>query len=1001
HWAFDDAAFASYAAPLASPAEGSHWLRYYSVDLAGNAEEARNVRIAVDASAPVSELSVGSPRATLSSGELVISPRTLLSASASDPASAGAASGVAELLIGFDESPLAPREGPFAPPSADGPHALRRQAVDNVGNVETLRVSTIHIDGTPPVTTLAASPDAYQAPEGPTVGAAALLVFAAEDPAVNQAAAGVHHTELALDGGTPAPVIEPLGLEEGSHVLAYRSVDNVGNAEAWREARYRRDATAPLTTLSVGGPVMRLSDEDVLTPETPLALSAADPVSAGVASGVRETVYRIDGGAEQAYAGAFRLPLGRHTVAYRSTDRAGNAEPERSAEFAVQTLDAQAPRTSLELRGPRYGADPVFVTPAASFALSASDDRRTAGDGAGVGVASTHWAFDDQAFASYAGPIAAGAEGSRWLRFFSVDLLGNAEAPAAVAVAVDGTPPASELTAGAPQAVLDSGELVVASHTLITAGAADPLVAGVASGVAELLVAIDGAPLAPYAGAFALPAVDGPHIVRRRSADNLGNVEALRASTLYVDATAPATTLSAQPQGVDILPASNLLSFAAEDPAVNGSAAGVHHTEYALDGAEPATVSGSLALEEGSHTLRYRSLDNVANAEAWREASFRVDATPPLTALSLGSPVVELFGRELATTATPLALSAEDPVAGGLAAGVLSTVYRVDGGPERAYAGPFTLPAGSHTVAYRSTDRAGNAEEERTAQVEVSAFLAESLAAVGSVTLSGGASVTGRVRAGGDFSAGGKSSVDGDVIAASIRLTGKSAISGQATQSAGTVAQPALGWARAAAEAANDNASVAWLGDSIVLSGQVSRALPAGTYFVRELRLSGGASLSASGPARLFVAGPIQVSGGATINEAGAADDLWVFSDGAQVSVTGHARMALNLLAPAAAIAFSGGGTVAGRVLGATVSLSGHASRPSDNVLPARRRGAGEAKKLAKAAAGSGGGTATKARGKNGEVPVRSAKLDGERPEERAPQAEATAAAPKARETLP
>src|SRR5581483_370249 len=124
------------------------------------------------------------------------------------------------------------------------------------------------------------------------------------------------------DGGSWAPAGSLPALSEGAHSLSYRSVDNVGNVEAARSVSLRVDLTPPQTTLTVGGPVTSIFGIDIVTPQSQLSLSATDNLS-----GAAATYYSVDGAAEQAYAGPFSLSAGRHSVSFRSVDRAGNAEP--------------------------------------------------------------------------------------------------------------------------------------------------------------------------------------------------------------------------------------------------------------------------------------------------------------------------------------------------------------------------------------------------------------------------------------------------------------------------------------------------------------------------------------------------------------------------------------------------------------------------------------------------------------------------------------------------
>nr|WP_052479143.1 ThuA domain-containing protein [Kibdelosporangium sp. MJ126-NF4]CEL22517.1 Cytochrome c551/c552 [Kibdelosporangium sp. MJ126-NF4]CTQ89373.1 Cytochrome c551/c552 [Kibdelosporangium sp. MJ126-NF4] len=86
------------------------------------------------------------------------------------------------------------------------------------------------------------------------------------------------------------------------------------------------------------------------------------------------------------------------------------------------------------------------------------------------------------------------------------------------------------------------------------------------------------------------------------------------------------------------------------------------------------------------------------------------DRRAPVTALSADAP----SGTDgWYTTAPQVTLTATDDSA------VESTQYSVDGGAWTAYTGPFSVPDGTHTVRYRSTDISGNVEAERGTEFKV------------------------------------------------------------------------------------------------------------------------------------------------------------------------------------------------------------------------------------------------------------------------------------------
>ena len=69
-----------------------------------------------------------------------------------------------------------------------------------------------------------------------------------------------------------------------------------------------------------------------------ITLAASD-----AGSGVAKTEYAIDGGAWQEYTAPFVVPVGEHTIRYRSTDNAGVVEAEKSVAIKVRANSTEVP----------------------------------------------------------------------------------------------------------------------------------------------------------------------------------------------------------------------------------------------------------------------------------------------------------------------------------------------------------------------------------------------------------------------------------------------------------------------------------------------------------------------------------------------------------------------------------------------------------------------------------------------------------------------------------
>ncbi|HIQ22917.1 MAG TPA: hypothetical protein EYH34_16955, partial [Planctomycetes bacterium] len=140
---------------------------------------------------------------------------------------------------------------------------------------------------------------------------------------------------------------------------------------------------------------------------------------------------------------------------------------------------------------------------------------------------------------------------------------------------------------------------------------------------------------------------------------------------------------------------------------------GVASTEYRVDGGGWQTYAGPFTVTgEGGHTVEYRSTDNAGNTEPARTLTLQIDTTPPATTADLSG---TLGQGGWYVSDVRVSLSAVDGTSG-----VAVTEYRIDGGLWHVYHGPFTVSGdGSHTVEYRSTDNAGNAEDTRSVSVPI------------------------------------------------------------------------------------------------------------------------------------------------------------------------------------------------------------------------------------------------------------------------------------------
>lgn len=204
----------------------------------------------------------------------------------------------------------------------------------------------------------------------------------------------------------------------------------------------------------------------------------------------------------------------------------------------------------------------------------------------------------------------------------------------------------------------------------------------------------------------------GCHRVYVRSWDNAGWSGVQSYGPVCYDTVAPITTgtVSPGPNGAGWNNSAVALTVIPAD-ATPGS--GISTNYYAVDNSackpgttfncalysSPVSISG-----QGTHAFYFFSLDIALNYQAQQSLVVNIDTTAPVTAASFSgkSPVAVTLG-------------ASDNLSG-----VGSTVYQLDGGSLRTYAGPFNVTAaGRHTITFHSTDVASNVEATNSATFSV------------------------------------------------------------------------------------------------------------------------------------------------------------------------------------------------------------------------------------------------------------------------------------------
>jgi hypothetical protein len=293
-------------------------------------------------------------------------------------------------------------------------------------------------DLTPPVSTHELDPPVADGDNGWYTDDVSVSLDAADEPGGSD----VERTEYSVDGSAFQPYSAPFTVSgDGRHQVVYRSVDRAGNTESPKTIDVNIDGTPPGTVAA-------------LDPERPAPSGWYDrPVQMSLAgrdgngSGAASFEYRIGSGDWRAYTAPveFGAP-GAYTVAFRSTDAAGNQGSESTVEFKV---DATAPVTAAAING---------AAPAHNYTTGVTVSL--AGDGTGSGLAAIEYQVDRGAWQPYGAPFSVSGNGVHVVAYRSRDEAGNLENAkelvfrigAAVASPPPGTSDGGAAPAPAPEA---------------------------------------------------------------------------------------------------------------------------------------------------------------------------------------------------------------------------------------------------------------------------------------------------------------------------------------------------------------------------------------------------------------------------------------------------------------------------------------------------------------------------------------------------------------------
>ncbi|WP_052948819.1 OmpL47-type beta-barrel domain-containing protein [Mesobacillus campisalis] len=360
--------------------EGIQEVSFYSVDIAGNVEEAKTVEVKIDKNAPETASNV--------TDEWLNQAFTVELTATDD------LSGVAKTFYSVNDGEYT--EGTSFELSEAGNHKVSYYSIDKAGNVEETKTVEVKIDKTAPETTSNVTDEWLSE------------AFTVELTATDDQS-GAAKTYYSINNGEYAEGTSFELSEAGVHKVSFYSVNRAGNVEEPKTVEVKIDKTAPETLSNV--------TEVWLNQAFTVELTTTDEQS-----GVEKTYYSVND-AEFAEGTSFGLTeAGIHQVSFYSIDKAGNVEETKTVEVKI---DQTAPETASNLTG-------AWLNQAFTVELTATDDLS--------GTAKTYYSINNGEYAEGTS-FELSEEGIHQVSFYSVDHAGNVEEAQTVEVKIDKTAP--------------------------------------------------------------------------------------------------------------------------------------------------------------------------------------------------------------------------------------------------------------------------------------------------------------------------------------------------------------------------------------------------------------------------------------------------------------------------------------------------------------------------------------------------------------------------------
>lgn len=479
-------------------------------------------------------------------------------------------------------------------------------------------------------------------------------------------------TQYPLTSKKSAGYADPMYLDtEGvNYIRSKWAVDPATGKtmEPKREVMYElfADGLAPVTRLAFSGASIYRSDRVYYGPGLQFTLTSRDGVS-----GVENTFYSLGTGSWTNYSGTVNASSeGENTLYYYANDNVGNAEKTKSSRFVV---DLSAPTSNHAIEGIVYNSN--IIAPSTIFTLSQSDNLS--------GVNRTIYSFDSGSEKRSSGRIGVSylSDGEHTLYYYSVDNVKNTETKKSFSFYLDKIAPVVTISINGDQ-YQGSKYLYVSNRTTVNLSATDNK-----AGVNKIYYRMDGGERYDYSSDFKYPDVKGVHTVKYDATDNVQNLAANKYKTVYLDNVAPQSGIKyGSPQFF-----SRDTLFVNKDTKVSlfsrDYESGVKQIQYSLDGGAFQNYSQFTIPNEGYHTIKFKTTDNVNNVEVEKTSNVYVDNTAPVIYHNFSiEPIGSKNGMSIYPNYSRLYLGATDDHVG-----TKTIKYSINGGPLTLYSSASTL----------------------------------------------------------------------------------------------------------------------------------------------------------------------------------------------------------------------------------------------------------------------------------------------------------------------